>query len=174
MAKLAFTKLGLKKNDDVKTILFNGNEIAVKQYLSMDEKVDLVSSVLRDSQDGNNFYNPMRGEAIKTLYMILFYTNITFTDKQKEDIGKLYDLFIESKLYELIISEIPKEEYNFVNRMFDETINSFYKYKSSVLGIIEAASADYANANYDATEIQQKLANPNNLALLKDILTKLG
>ena len=33
---------------------------------------------------------------------------------------------------------------------------------------------DYSNLNLDATEIQKKLADPNNMELLKSIMTKLG
>ena len=42
------------------------------------------------------------------------------------------------------------------------------------MGILENISADYSNLNLDATEIQNKLADPNNMALLKDVLAKLG
>ena len=42
------------------------------------------------------------------------------------------------------------------------------------MGILENISADYSNLNLDATEIQSKLADPNNMALLRDVLSKLG
>ena len=42
------------------------------------------------------------------------------------------------------------------------------------MGIMEQISADYSNLSLDATAIQQKLADPQNLELLKGVMTKLG
>jgi hypothetical protein len=42
------------------------------------------------------------------------------------------------------------------------------------MGILDSISADYNNLNLDATEIQKKIGDPENMALLKDVLTKLG
>ena len=44
----------------------------------------------------------------------------------------------------------------------------------SILGILENVSQDYSNLNFDASKIQDALSDPNNLELLKDILTKMG
>ena len=47
MAKVAFTKLGLKLNkDNVKTITFNDQEIEIKQYLPVNDKLALISRVI--------------------------------------------------------------------------------------------------------------------------------
>jgi len=43
-----------------------------------------------------------------------------------------------------------------------------------VLGILDTVSQDYSNLDLDATEIQKKLADKDNLALVRDVLTKLG
>ena len=56
----------------------------------------------------------------------------------------------------------------------DETIESYYKYFNSVFGILESINKDYQNLNLDATEIQKALSDPENMGLLRDILTKLG
>ena len=54
------------------------------------------------------------------------------------------------------------------------SVDAIYEYKNSVLGILESVSTDYSNLDLDATNIQQKLADPNNMALLRDVLSKLG
>ena len=54
------------------------------------------------------------------------------------------------------------------------SVEAIYSHKNSVLGILEAVTADYSALDYNATDIQQKLADPNNMGLLKDILSKLG
>ena len=102
------------------------------------------------------------------------YTNINFTDKQKEDPTKLYDMLISSGLVCEVINAIPEAEYHEVICGVEDSINAIYTYRNSVLGIMDTISADYSNLNLDATEIQKKLADPDNLSLVRDVLTKLG
>lgn len=174
MAKIGFTKLSLKRKNEVKTITINNNQIEVKQYLPVNEKLDLISRVINGAHDQNNFSNPIKIEVVGTLEIIMAYTNISFTEKQKEDIPKLYDLLEENGVIEDIISQIPEEEYNFIIDGINKTVDAVYTYNNSILGILDAVSKDYSNLDFDATQIQRKMADPDNLQLVKDVLTKLG
>lgn len=174
MAKIGFTKLSLKRKNEVKTITINNNQIEVKQYLPVNEKLDLIARVINGAHDQNNFPNPIKIEVIGTLEMIMAYTNISFTEKQKEDIPKLYDLLEENGVIKDIISQIPEDEYNFIIDGINKTVDAVYTYNNSVLGILEAVSKDYSNLDFDATQIQKKMADPENLKLVRDVLTKLG
>ena len=89
MAKIGFTKLSLKRKNEVKTITINNNQIEIKQYLPVNEKLDLIARVINGAHDQNNFPNPIKIEVIGTLEMIMAYTNISFTEKQKEDIQQV-------------------------------------------------------------------------------------
>jgi hypothetical protein len=42
------------------------------------------------------------------------------------------------------------------------------------MGILDIISQDYSNLNFDASAIQEKLADPENMALLRQVLDKLG
>lgn len=175
MAKVSFTKLGLKVNQEIKSVEFNGQNIEVKQYLSVNDKLELISNVINLSHDEkNNFPNPVQISVFTTLEIIYAYTNINFTEKQKEDFGKLYDILISSGLVAAVVKEIPETEYNEVIKGIKDSIEAIYKYQNSALGILDSISQDYSNLNLDATEIQQKIGDPNNMILLKDVLTKLG
>lgn len=174
MAKVSLTKLGLKVNQDVKNIEFNEQIIEVKQYLPINEKLELISSVINSAADENNFSNPVKENVFLTLEILYHYTNINFTDKQKEDPVKLYDLVVSSGLVNKITDLIPEEELDEVINGVAQSVNAIYTYRNSVLGILESISQDYSALNLDATEIQQKLADPDNMALLKQVLTKLG
>lgn len=175
MAKISFTKLGLKVNQNIKTIEYNGQVIEVKQYLPIQDKLGLISDVLNDSitQD-NNFANPVKVDTYMRVAIVEYYTNINFTEKQKEDIAKIYDLLESSGLIEKIIEIIPDEEYSLIWNGVKKSVASFYDYKNSVLGILEQVSADYSALDYDATDIQKKLNDPQNMELLRGILSKLG
>lgn len=174
MAKIGFTKLSLKRKNEVKTITINNNQIEIKQYLPVNEKLDLIARVINGAHDQNNFPNPIKIEVIGTLEMIMAYTNISFTEKQKEDIPKLYDLLEENGIIKDIISQIPEDEYNFIIDGINKTVDAVYTYNNSVLGILESVSQDYSNLDFDIQKLQNDIANPENLKLVKEILTKLG
>ena len=174
MPKVAFTKLGLKPNNEIQYIEFNEQTIEVKQYLPVEEKLELITKVLELSHDSNNFSNPVKVSVYTTLEIIEKYTNVNFTEKQKENPTKLYDLLVGNGFAAAVIKAIPESEYDEILTGIKQTIKSVYKYQNSILGILDTISQDYSNLNLDATEIQKKLADPNNMELLKGIMTKLG
>ena len=174
MAKIAFTKLGLKLNKEIKTIVWNEQEIEIKQYLPVNEKLDLITEIINNSADDMKFYNVGKVEIFTALEIIFAYTNISFTEKQKEDVCKLYDSIVSSGLYDAIISEIDEEELEWIYEVTSDTIDSIYKYQNSLMGILDAVSADYSALDLEASNIHQKLADPANLELLKGIMHKLG
>lgn len=175
MARIPFSKLSLKKKEEVKIIKINDLDIEVKQYLPINDKVDLITRVVQSSHNPDvNYYNPILLEVISSLEIIMAYSNISFTEKQKEDVSKLFDLLDSNGIINQIIEAIPEEEYNFILDSIDETIDSVYTYQQSALGIMNAISKDYSNLDLDASKIQEKLNNPEELATLKEVLTKLG
>lgn len=174
MAKVPFSRLNLKKIDKVQVVTINGLEVEVKQYLPVAEKLELIANVLNNSADDNNFANPVKTYVLSHLEIIYAYTNLSFTDKQKEDPAKLYDILDTNGIIDSIILAIPPSEYDNLIEDITSTIDAYYKYKNSALGILEAATTDYKNLDLEASDIQKKIADPDNLTLLKDVITKLG
>ena len=174
MPKISFTKLGLTKNTSVASFEQNGQTVEVKQYLPIQEKMDLIAAVLNSCQDANNFINEAKMSMFMDLEVVYRYTNINFTDKQKEDPAKLYDLLAGSGLLGEIIMLVPQTEYKSIVMWLGKTANNIYEYRNSVYGILDAMNTDYKNLSLDADEIRQKIADPESLGLLKEILTKLG
>lgn len=175
MAKVPFSKLGLKKvKEDVVTLEYNGQNIEVKQYLPIDDKLQLVVNVISNAADGNRFYNPIKISAFTTLEMIFMYSNLSFTDTQKKDLSKLYDILMSNGLASDIISAIPEKEYKAVINLVYNSADNIYEQMNSALSVVEAfTNRDVGDMTAQATEIQEKLANPENLALLRDVMTKL-
>lgn len=174
MAKLAFSKLGLKANNLVTCIYFNEQTIEVKRYLSVNDKLKLISDVINNTVDEHSFCNPVKVEVFAALGIIEYYTNITFTEKQKENPVKLFDLLKENGLMDQIQNAIPKEEFDTLMEGLWDSIDSIYTYKNSAMGIMDNLSTDYSALNFDATAIQEKLGNSENVEFLKDVLSKLG
>ena len=175
MAKVAFSKLNIKKvNNEVKNIQFNDVEIEVKQYLPIQDKLTVIGNAINNAADGNRFVNPAKLDMYTTLEVLYAYADISFTEKQKEDSAKLYDLVISSGLIDEIYKAIPEQELNIIYTNVMRVAESMYAQMNSVYGIMENIAQDYANTSLEATDIQQKLADPNNLTLLKDVMSKLG
>jgi hypothetical protein len=172
--KPTFAKLKLQKNTAVKTITFNDFEIEIKQYLPVNDKLALISRVLNQSSDENNYSNPIKEDIFGTLEIIFAYTNISFTDKQKEDSCNLYDTMVSCGLADMIIDAIPSTEYKAIVDGINLCGNAIYAYRNSVMGILDIVSSDYSNLSLDAENIHGLLKDPENMALLKDVLTKLG
>ena len=174
MAKVAFSKLGLKLNNEIKTVEFNEQTIEVKQYLPVNDKLELISNVINWSADDNNFANPVKIAIFTTLEILYNYTNLTFTEKQKEDPTKLFDLVISNGLVKEVVNAMDKAEYDDLLSAIQRSVDAVYNYRNSVFGILDSITADYSNLNLDATNIQKALADPENMDLLKQVLTKLG
>lgn len=174
MAKVAFTKLKLQKKQEVKIVEYNDSKIEVKTYLPVNEKLKLISDVINSSADENNFANPVKVDLFTKLAIIEYYTNITFTEKQKENPANLYDLFEESGLLNDIIAVIPADEIYNLYQDVELCTEAVYKYKNSVMGILEAISTDYEGLNMDIEGLYKKLNDKENVEFLGDVLTKLG
>ena len=174
MAKVSLTKLGLKVNQEVKNIEFNEQIVEVKQYLPVNDKLELISNVINSAHDENNFSNPVKVSVFTTLEIMYAYTNINFTDKQKEYPTKLYDMLISSGFACEVFRAIPEAEYHEIVSGVEDSIEAIYAYQNSVMGVFEAITTDYSDMNLDATNIYNKLADPENMDLIKQVLTKLG
>ena len=155
MAKVSYTNLKLKLNNEIKEIEFNGQKIEVLQYLPIEEKYSLVNITLQKAREGAIF-NPIKLDVYFHLNLIYLYTNINFTDKQREDEFKLYDLLLSSGLLDQIIEAIPSEEYDYICEQIDnleeDLLNLDNTLASLVRNIIE-------NLPLQAEEMQKIVDN---------------
>lgn len=179
MAKIPFSKLDAKLNTQVNQVCFcnSKNETIsyeVKYYLPIQEKLEMISKIINQSVDDNGFYNPMRVQIFTVLEVVYAYTNLSFTAKQKEDPFKLYDLLVGTEIFKDVINCIYEEDWKEIQETIITTIDNIYKYRNSIVGVMETVTKDYSNLSLDATNIQNSIADPNNIDLLKTILNKLG
>lgn len=175
MAKVTFNKLNLIKNTEIKNIDINENIIEVRQYLPVEEKLELISYIVNMAHDEDyNFSNPVKVEVFAGIGIIKYYTNITFTEKQLENPAKIYDLLNSNNVINNVIAAIPSNEYNEIRTGIEDTIKSIYQYQNSALGILDTIGQDYSDLNLEADTINEKLSNPDNMKLLRDVLAKLG
>ena len=174
MAKVPFTKLSTIKSIPVKEINFNNQKIMVEQYLPLSQKLDLIQTVIELSGDGEEgFFNIVKLKTFYTIEMLKAYTNISLTEKQQEDPAKLYDAIVMNGIWEGVIESIPQEERDEIWGNILTLAREVTEYNHSALGILKTiTSSDYENLNLEADSIREKIADPENLKLLKAILDK--
>lgn len=175
MAKVAFSKLKCKINEDSIPLQIGEEIIAVKQYLPIQEKLELIGKVieLAHMQD-ENYSNPVKAGVFRDLEIVFAYTNISFTDKQKEEPSKLYDLLYSSGVLSKVLDNIPEEEYRAIKIGIEDSISAVYAYQNSIFGILDSLRRDYSELDLDLNEITAKLTNPESIGMVRDILTKLN
>ena len=175
MAKVGFGSLKITKVDDrVNTFTFNEKEIEVKRYLPISDKLTLIGNAINLAADGNRFANPMKIDMYLDLEIMFAYTNITFTGKQKEDLVKLYDMLASAGFFDAMYDVIAEDEASTIHYNAARIAENMYGQMNSIYGIMENVATDYAEVGAKIDKYQQDMANPDNLSLLKGIMTKLG
>jgi hypothetical protein len=107
MAKISYASLKLKVDKSVETFDFNENKIEVLKYLPVEDKRDLVEITLQKAEE-NGIYNPVLLDMYFHLHLVYMYTNLSFTDKQKENEAKIYDTLACNGFFDKFFEVLPK------------------------------------------------------------------
>lgn len=160
--KVSYANMKLKTNTAVNTFEFCGQKIEVLKYLPAVDKYDLLMITLQKSLEGN-IYNEFKLNLYFELNLVYMYTNISFTEKQREDEFKLYDTLRSNGFFELFYKALDDKEYEELFDQIAELKATMEKNKNSVAGIIANIIEDLpANAeaaakiveNFDPSQFQ--------------------
>lgn len=175
MAKISFNKLNKIKSFEPVEITIGDQKIEVEQYLPLEKKVDLITSVIEQSGNGEEgFFNIVKLDAYYIIEMIRAYTNISFTEKQLEDTTKLYDMIRLNDIWAAVADAIPGEEREYIWNNILALAKEITTYNNSVLGILKAISNDRDSLNFDVTELMNQIKDPEALSLLKSMVDMTG
>ena len=151
MEKVSYANLKLKTNVAEKEIEYGEYKIKVNQYLPIADKYDVIMITLQKAFE-DSIYSPIKLDMFFHLHLVYAYTNISFTDKQREDENKLYDTLYSTGLLDKIIEQIPEEEYNILYKYIDEMKDTLTDYKTSLAGIIQYIIQELPNTAQQAAE----------------------
>ena len=174
MAKPTYAKLKLSADIAPKELEWGEQKIEVKQYLSIQDKLIFIGDVLNAAADENRFYSQGKIDMFFALKVLDIYTNLIFTDKQKENPIKIYDEVKASGFYDEIVNLIPAEEIDYLYDLVCNAIDQIYKYQNSAYGIMDSVNKDYDNLNFDIEKLANDISNKENVQFLDQVLTKLG
>lgn len=135
MEKITYASLKLKTKTDVQSFDFEGNKIEVLQYLPFEDKYSLIMITLQNAYE-EGIYNPLKLDMYFHLYLVYLYSNITFTNKQKENELKLYDTLKSNGILDKILENIPESEYTTLFEYLDEVVKTKTKFNRSVVSLI--------------------------------------
>lgn len=175
MAKVPFTKLKCRLNNDVVPCQIGEETIGVKQYLPIQNKLQLIEDVINQAYETDiNYANPVKTEVYLLLEIVYAYTDISFTEKQKEEITKTYDLLCSSEALDKILEVIPEEEIETLYNGVRETTEALYKYQNSVLGIMNNLNNESGILGKNLNNIREQLLDPELLENVTKILSASG
>ena len=137
MAKLE--DFNLKLNKALKVIKIGGKDVAVKQYLSAEDKNAILEIAMQQSDQGT-ILNTFALDAIFHTYLVLKYTDIAVDLEQFENILELYDLFESNGVINAVVSAIPPEEYTSLKEYLEEMVQSYLTYRNSARALVEQFS----------------------------------
>lgn len=152
MAKISYLNLKLKTRTDIKTFDYEGNTIEVLQYLPFEDKYSLVMIALQNAQE-EGIYNPLKLDLYFHLFLVYMYTNINFTEKQRENELKLYDALKSNGILDEVLANIPEQEYTTLFEFLNEMVTVKTEYGKSVVSLVQSLIHDLPTQAQAAKEI---------------------
>jgi len=87
------------------------------------------------------------------LYIVYFYTNLNFTDKQKEDPAKLYDQMESNGLITQVIAHMDEDEYANLLTYLETIRDEMLTYKNTAGAVLQTIVQDLPRNAAAAAEI---------------------
>ena len=132
MAIINYNDLGLTKSKEVRIFKWNNKDIEIVKYLPIDAKYDIVMITLQEAYE-EGIYNPVKLDKFFHLNLVFMYSNLVFTDEDRQDTDKLYDELKSSGFMDKFLQNINEEDYT---EMLED-IDTIIKAKSGFSGIVK-------------------------------------
>ena len=173
MKKIALTSvLNNAKTKKTEEYTLNDLGVEVLSYLPLLDKYNLINITLQEAFDGS-IYHPVKIEGAFYVYVAILYTNITFTEKQKADIFKTYDMIMCSGLLNIILQNIPEEEFNTLLTLFKDTLAANEKFMHSFTSVINQFTEQIASKTAQLQE-QVKDIDFDKIKNTVDLVKRMG
>lgn len=131
-----FNDMNLTINSSIKIIRINNSNIAVKQYLPVEDKNSILENTIQKADQGT-ILNTFLLDCIFNMYVIFKYTDIEFTVEQKGDLFGLYDILESNNVINMIISAIPEDEYKELKENLNNMVADYLTYRNSARALLQ-------------------------------------
>lgn len=155
--KASYANMKLKINTEVEKFDFCGQEIEVLQYLPTQDKYDLLMITLQEAFE-NGIYNEFKLQVYFELNLVYMYSNISFTEKQKEDELKIYDNLNSNGFFKLFFENMNENEYNDLLMNLENIKNDKMAYNTTVKSVLQSLIDDLPSNAEAAAKIVENFA----------------
>ena len=139
---MKYSDLNLKTKTETSIVKIDDNtEIEVLQYLPIEDKIDLIQIALQKSLE-NGIYNEIKLDMYFNLYIVYMYSNIEFTDEEKEDEFKLYNELQSNDIIAHVIAGMEDGEYDCLLDYLKTMQESNEIYRTSVAALLQTFIQD--------------------------------
>lgn len=165
---MVFSDLHFKVDKTTKSFqitLADDTIVNVLQYLPVEDKHDLIYLTLQNSLE-NGVYNRVKMNMYFNLYLAYLYTDIEFSQEEKDDPARLYDTLESNGIMETIRKHINPNELSILNEWLFDTMEVKMKYDNTIASVIHSFINDLPKNAEDAKRIVEQF-NPD---MFKNVL----
>jgi hypothetical protein len=169
MAKVSYANLKLKPNTDISTFEFGGQQVEVLNYLPINDKYDFVMITLQKAEE-NGIYNPILLDMYFHLHLVYMYTNLSFTDKQKENEPRIYDALMSNGFFDKFFEAMDEAEYAELMSYIEELQDTILHYRNTAGAVLQSIIQDLPKNAQAAAEIVENF-DPSRFQAVVDFAT---
>lgn len=147
-----FKELNLTYNDTPKTITINDIQVKVKQYIPVEDKIDLIQTALQKSEE-NGIYNDIKLDIHFHLNIVYLYTDIEFEQDDYEDEMLIYNRLAINNVFDKVIASMNENEYNSLYNFLQIAKKDNLEYKNSAAAVLRRMVQDLPKNAEAAKEI---------------------
>lgn len=166
-----FKDLNLKKDYLTNTSILKINEqqIEVKQYLPIADKNDLIEIALQKAEE-DGLYNEILLDVYFHLNIIYLYTDIEFSEEDREDEMQLYDLLETNGIITEVLAHMGEGEYQNLRELLITMRDLHMKYSNSAAAVLQRIITDLPKNAAAAQQIVNNF-NPEQYQAVVDFAT---
>ena len=150
--KVSYANLKLKPISTTSSFEFGGQEIEVLNYLPIEDKYYLLMITLQKAEQ-DVIYNPLLLELYFHLHLVYMYTNLSFTDKQKENEPKIYDTLTSNGFFDKFFEVLNEIEYDELMSYIEELQNMTLHYRNTAGAVLQSIIQDLPKNAQAAADI---------------------
>ena len=142
---------------DVKVVDFQGLKLEIKQFISIQEKINLVASIFESSIDRSGDLHILDGNKLDIAYKNLVvgeYSNLTLPKNTLES----YDMLCESGLFDVVYDGIPLDERLLLENVLDSYIDAEkdeYDQRNTIQYIVKDLLQNLINKIPDGVKLEE-------------------
>ncbi len=159
--------------EDAVAVEYKDSTLFIKQYLPAEDRFKMVSGILLLLGLDQGSYSPILSEILFETEVVKYYSNIIFDTDDQDDFFKTHDILDQTGVIDLVIKNIPVDEYEKTVRLYEETIEKEITYNSSIANVISKVITELPEL---LTVVGKEIKdfNPENMDGIVNYLQDLG